>query len=212
MGHQAALSGFKVLYFNAVKMFSKLKMARADGTYVKELKKWIGDYKKVEEELSRSFEFRLYIENVGAIPAKNIDIESSFPKIFNFIQCEDEHYGKQSNVPKKPEPPKVIDKLELLGIKGSDYFPDIMQLNSPINQINPNGPWLAFDKDNDFIYLQISIKKLKHHGNDVFNCFATFSDIPEIKSFEVSVVITADNISKKKNFKVPVVLKKDGTI
>jgi len=39
MGHQAALSGFKVLYFNAVKMFSKLKMARADGTYVKELKK-----------------------------------------------------------------------------------------------------------------------------------------------------------------------------
>ena len=39
LGHQAALNGFKVIYFNSVKMFSKLKYAKADGTYVKELKK-----------------------------------------------------------------------------------------------------------------------------------------------------------------------------
>jgi DNA replication protein DnaC len=37
LGNQAALFGFRVLYFNATKMFSKLKMAKADGTYVKEL-------------------------------------------------------------------------------------------------------------------------------------------------------------------------------
>jgi DNA replication protein DnaC len=39
LGHQAALSSFKVLYFNCVKLFSKLKYAKADGTYAKELKK-----------------------------------------------------------------------------------------------------------------------------------------------------------------------------
>jgi DNA replication protein DnaC len=39
LGHQAAFNGFKVLYFNCVKMFSKLKYAKADGTYDKELKK-----------------------------------------------------------------------------------------------------------------------------------------------------------------------------
>jgi DNA replication protein DnaC len=39
LGHQAALNSLKVLYFNCVKLFSKLKYARADGTYVKELKK-----------------------------------------------------------------------------------------------------------------------------------------------------------------------------
>ena len=39
LGHQAAINGFKVLYFNCMKLFSKLKYAKADGTYVKELKK-----------------------------------------------------------------------------------------------------------------------------------------------------------------------------
>jgi DNA replication protein DnaC len=39
IGHHAALNGFKVIYFNTLKLFSKLKYAKADGTYVKELKK-----------------------------------------------------------------------------------------------------------------------------------------------------------------------------
>jgi DNA replication protein DnaC len=39
LGHQAALGSLRVLYFNCVKLFSKLKYAKADGTYVKELKK-----------------------------------------------------------------------------------------------------------------------------------------------------------------------------
>jgi DNA replication protein DnaC len=39
LGNQAALHGIRVIYFNCIKMFSKLKMAKADGTYVKELVK-----------------------------------------------------------------------------------------------------------------------------------------------------------------------------
>ena len=39
LGHQACLSGFKVLYFNNLKLFSRLKFAKADGTYDKELKR-----------------------------------------------------------------------------------------------------------------------------------------------------------------------------
>jgi len=39
LGNQAALHGIRVLYFNCIKMFSKLKMAKADGSYVKELSK-----------------------------------------------------------------------------------------------------------------------------------------------------------------------------
>ena len=31
--------GFKTLYFNATKLFSRLKLLKADGSYVKELKK-----------------------------------------------------------------------------------------------------------------------------------------------------------------------------
>jgi len=39
IGHQACLNGFNVLYFNCLKLFSNLKIARADGSYPKEMRK-----------------------------------------------------------------------------------------------------------------------------------------------------------------------------
>ena len=39
LGYQACIDGKRVMYFNATKMFSKLKMAKADGSYLKELSK-----------------------------------------------------------------------------------------------------------------------------------------------------------------------------
>lgn len=37
IGHQACLKGFKVMYFNMAKLLSKLKMMKADGSYLKEI-------------------------------------------------------------------------------------------------------------------------------------------------------------------------------
>ena len=39
LGYQACFQGFKVSYFNTTKLFSKLKIAKADGSYLKELAK-----------------------------------------------------------------------------------------------------------------------------------------------------------------------------
>ncbi|MCB0699722.1 MAG: ATP-binding protein [Chitinophagales bacterium] len=39
IGHQACLLGFKVLYANATRLFAQLKMAKADGSSIKELSK-----------------------------------------------------------------------------------------------------------------------------------------------------------------------------
>lgn len=39
IGNQACTLGFKVLYSNASKLFSKLKMAKADGSYIREVAK-----------------------------------------------------------------------------------------------------------------------------------------------------------------------------
>lgn len=39
LGNQACIEGYRVLYFNTTKLFSKLKMAKADGSYLKELAK-----------------------------------------------------------------------------------------------------------------------------------------------------------------------------
>jgi len=39
LGYQACIEGYRVMYFNTTKLFSKLKMAKADGTYLKEMAK-----------------------------------------------------------------------------------------------------------------------------------------------------------------------------
>ena len=39
IGYQACIEGYKVMYYNTTKLFSKLKMAKADGSYLKELSK-----------------------------------------------------------------------------------------------------------------------------------------------------------------------------
>jgi DNA replication protein DnaC len=39
LGHQACLMGHKVLYANTARLFSRLKLAKVDGTYLKELKR-----------------------------------------------------------------------------------------------------------------------------------------------------------------------------
>lgn len=37
LGHQACEQGFKVVYYNTLKLMTKLKMAKADGSYIKEM-------------------------------------------------------------------------------------------------------------------------------------------------------------------------------
>jgi len=39
LGYQACISGYRMIYNNTTKLFSKLKMAKADGSYLKELAK-----------------------------------------------------------------------------------------------------------------------------------------------------------------------------
>jgi len=39
IGYQACIEGYRVMYFNTTKLFSKLKMAKADGSYLKEIAK-----------------------------------------------------------------------------------------------------------------------------------------------------------------------------
>ncbi len=39
LGNQACMEGYRVMYFNATKLFARLKMAKADGSYLKEMAK-----------------------------------------------------------------------------------------------------------------------------------------------------------------------------
>ena len=39
LGYQACIEGYKVSYYNTSKLFAKLKIAKADGSYLRELAK-----------------------------------------------------------------------------------------------------------------------------------------------------------------------------
>ena len=39
LGYQACINGYRTMYFNTTKLFAKLKMAKADGSYLKEIAK-----------------------------------------------------------------------------------------------------------------------------------------------------------------------------
>lgn len=39
LGNQACINGYRTMYFNTTKLFAKLKMAKADGSYLKEMAK-----------------------------------------------------------------------------------------------------------------------------------------------------------------------------
>jgi len=39
LGHQACQNGYRVMYFNSQRLFSRLKMSKADGSYYKEINK-----------------------------------------------------------------------------------------------------------------------------------------------------------------------------
>ena len=39
LGHQACYNGYRVMYFNTQKLFAKLKMSKADGSYFREINK-----------------------------------------------------------------------------------------------------------------------------------------------------------------------------
>jgi DNA replication protein DnaC len=39
LGHQACVKGHEVLYFNTAKLFSKLRMSKADASYTREINK-----------------------------------------------------------------------------------------------------------------------------------------------------------------------------
>jgi DNA replication protein DnaC len=39
LGHQACMQGYKVIYYNCSKLYAKLRLAQADGTYLKEVER-----------------------------------------------------------------------------------------------------------------------------------------------------------------------------
>lgn len=78
LGHQACQSGYKTLYFNTQKLFSRLKMLKADGSY--------------SRELSRIEKYDLLIlDDFGLAPLDNVS------RMFLLEIIEDRH-GRKSTI------------------------------------------------------------------------------------------------------------------
>jgi len=78
LGHQACQSGYKTLYFNTQKLFSKLKMSKVDGSYPR--------------EISRIEKYDLLIlDDFGLAPLDNV------ARMFLLEIIEDRH-GRKSTI------------------------------------------------------------------------------------------------------------------
>lgn len=168
--------------------------------YRQKLSEWVEKYNEAMEELARSFDFSLHIKNAGGLPADNVIVNIKLPKIFQFIECENEHYGKIPTIPQKPEPPKqglaaMMDISSLSRINSFDNF----RMPMP----NVHGPWIEFTEDNDSIFMEITISKLKHHLYKSFKCTAGLLSLEHAGAFELEYVIMADNMPQKIEDKIP---------
>ena len=85
LGHQACLQGFKCLYFNSMKLFSRLKFAKADGTYGKEMQ-------KIQKQ------HLLILDDFGLHP---MDEQSKFI----LLELMEDRYGEKSTIIASQLPP-----------------------------------------------------------------------------------------------------------
>lgn len=86
LGHQACLEGFRCLYCNSMKLFSRLKFAKADGTYAKEM------LKIKKQDL-------LILDDFGLHP---IDAQSKFI----LLELLEDRYGEKSTIIASQLPPE----------------------------------------------------------------------------------------------------------
>lgn len=78
IGHQACSLGYKVMYFNTTKLFTMLKMSKADGSYVKQINKL------EKQDL-------LILDDFGLKGLDNIDRHS-------FMEIIEDRHGKKSTI------------------------------------------------------------------------------------------------------------------
>lgn len=78
LGHQACLQGYKTLYFNTQKLFPKLKMLKADGSYINEIS-------KIEKH------DLLILDDFGLQPLDNADR-------MNLLEIIEDRHGRKSTL------------------------------------------------------------------------------------------------------------------
>ncbi len=78
IGHKAYMDGYKVMYFNINKLFSKLKMAKGDGSYLKEID-------RIEKQ------DLLILDDFGLQPLDN-------NKRNDFMEIIEDRHGKRSTI------------------------------------------------------------------------------------------------------------------
>jgi len=169
--------------------------------YRLELSEWIKKYDEAKKVLSRSFDFRLHIKNSGGLPAENITLCLKFPRIFQFIQCGNIHYGEIPTIPQKPEFSNhgIMPMINFEALRKNS----LSNLTIPIHNIH--GPWIEFNEDDNNIVLEISVKKIKHHLHESFKCTAGLLSLEQAHSFKLEYVIMADNMPQKIEGKIPVI-------
>lgn len=173
--------------------------------YLVEYRKWLQCSNEAKPILALDFDFSLFISNNGTSPAEDLDVLLTFPPIFQYLWCDNEHVGKIPYIPNKPVPPKK-DASIFSGLSRESYIsnyinqiPRIRSRFEPITNLKEN-------KKGSFI-ASIHIPKLKHYENEKFKGSAAFKSVELLHTFAVEVEIIAGNLPHKKTFQIPIQVK-----
>jgi hypothetical protein len=178
--------------------------------YKKKLSKYLEQYNNAMKELYQSFPFTIRIENLGSVPAENILIKLTFPKIFRFLACGEYRYGNKLIILEMPHLPIDCNSTRTL-----QRFPTLKKIpeyyNFSATSCNPDKMQIDFHEDPNTILMNLKTQKILHHhsNSNSINCIAEVISIDKDNSFELEYDIFAENMPTPKTGKIPFIIKEN---
>ncbi|MBP7808043.1 MAG: hypothetical protein KA163_02005 [Bacteroidia bacterium] len=177
--------------------------------YNKELDKFYFEYQSFlarkynyKEYLTTCIKIDLYLENIGTLPAEDMDVYFHFPDGFELV----EDLEKEPQEPMPPYQPKSLWDLGPGLSLNPDIFKSINQYER-LKNIPYTGPSLTGLKKTNSYDVTFTLPNLKHNENVLLGrLYACYDTTESMKNFEVDYSITIANFPKKVEGKLHVII------
>ncbi len=184
--------------------------------YNQRLDRFLGDYPNYLEQLQdylnrarRTIDLSIWVLNQGNCPAKDIDIFMHFPDGFEVL--------RESELPKKPEPPTPPDKPKSLAesLSTATLIPNLRLFNSTVGLPNLNLPLpsanvqLLSIKRTKSYEVKLHVSETKHNFLTGLDPMYAVSDSHEhARSFSVEYKIYCGNAPERQSGKIHVIVER----
>ena len=174
--------------------------------YIGQIDTHIKKMKSYDENHHRSFEFKLFVNNIGTCSASSVSVKLHFPSGFKLIDLDCNEIDEIERLPTPPSIPEKPSAFPLLKQNTTSRFLSNVVLNKRIqSEMKNTRPFIKRTNSYDFEYPPIN--EIVHHRWFSLGRFKIFFDSQEaIKNFHVECEIHCKEFSEPKsqqlNFKI----------